>query len=195
MKRLPLLFITMIFVACASAGPDVARQRGGRGFTGENTRPMRADDAAAPAFVPPFNWWHNDNLANAISLTADQVRALDAAVGGDAGGFARLEGDLRNAAQDFRSALEADPIVADKVTAAAQRVRDARSTLFERQVELLLAERRIVTAQQWKDLEQMFQRSRRGDGDSRGRRGNRGGYPGNYPGGMPGGGPPNPWGW
>lgn len=195
MKKIAALLLTSLLFACVSA--DTAdrppeRQRG-RDVASDYERPMRGAQEATMQFLPPMNWWHNENLANAISLTADQVRALDNALSGQTEEMTRLERSAMDAMRDLRATLESDkPLEAD-ITAAGQRLRDARNALFDRQIQMAAAERQIVTASQWKDLDALMQRSRRGRDDDR--RGNRGGYPGRYPGNWPGGGPPNPWGW
>jgi hypothetical protein len=68
------------------------------------------------------------------------------------------------------------------IAIAAQRLRNIRDSLFDRQAQMLSAERLVLTKQQWSKLLDALQQRReqrfdRGDGGYPGGRGGRGGYP------------------
>jgi hypothetical protein len=89
------------------------------------------------------------------------------------------------AMRDVRSVLDANqPSTADIVT-AGQRLRTLRDTLFDRQIQMLAAERAILTQSQWQTLQQQLQarRSQRRQDNGYPRRGGRGmGGRGRFPG-------------
>ena len=128
--------------------------------------------------IPDDTWWHEPALAAPLNLSSDQFAALDRIANDQRDDIARLQRDLPIASRDLRSALDANPATAGDITAAAQRVRDIRASLFDREAQMLSAERLVLTKDQWSRLLDELQRQRddrRGNDDYRG--GRRGGYP------------------
>lgn len=177
-------------MACSSSDNDEPRDRpaiGGGDRGGGYGRPARVRDTGPMLLdiVPDDAWWRDFTIAEPLDLTHDQFVALDKIVGDQRDEIARLERDLPTAAHDLRNALGADPISADDIKAAAQRVRSLRDALFDRQADMLSAERLVLTRQQWAKLVDGLQKerddriNRRGTGDYPGgtRGGGRGGYP------------------
>ena len=128
--------------------------------------------------VPDDTWWRDPALAAPLNLSNDQFTALDRIANDQRDEIARLERDLPIATRDLRNALDADPASASNINAAAQRVRDIRGSLFDRQAQMLSAERLVLTRDQWSRLldELQQQRMNRNNDYPRGR-GGRGGYP------------------
>jgi len=89
------------------------------------------------------------------------------------------------AARDLRTLLDTEKPSSPEIVTAAMRVRAIRDSAFEHQVQLLAAERSILTKQQWDSLQSAMQSERQerrdsGYGGRGGRRGGRGG--GRWPG-------------
>ena len=190
MRRLSALLVPLLIAACSSSDYDNprGRPRGGDGDGGGYGRPARAR-AAVPMLlevVPDDSWWRDFAIAEPLNLSEVQFKALDKIAAEQRDEIARLERDLPVAMKDLLSALDADPTSAAGITAAAQRVRSIRDSLFDRQAQMLAAERLVLTGQQWTKLVQELQQqqrddrmNRRGNGDYPGgtRGGGRGGYP------------------
>ena len=169
------LALALLLAACSSSDYDHPRDQPMRGTRMRDTGPMLLD------IVPDDTWWREPALATPLNLSTDQFTALDKIANDQRDDIARLERDLPVATRDLRHALDANPAVAADITGAAQRVRDIRSSLFDRQAQMLSAERLVLTTEQWSKLsdalqQQREQRNRNEDG-YRGGRGGRGGYP------------------
>ncbi len=176
MRRV-LFAVLFLLTACGSS--DYDRPPQGRPMRGTGMRqagPMLLD------VLPDDTWWRDNSLAAALNLSNDQFQALDRIAGDQRDEIARLERDLPVATRDLRSALNTDPTSAADITAAAQRIRDIRGSLFDRQAQMLSAERVVLTQKQWTTLldqlqQQRGQRMNRGNDGYGGRGGRRGGYP------------------
>jgi len=104
--------------------------------------------------IPPPNWWRNDEIRDALKLDASQIKRLDAAQKEHADALTKLERDLTAATKDLKTALEAQPPVAEKIIAAGDRVGTLRSTLFHEQIVILAEQRAILTRKQWTALQE-----------------------------------------
>jgi Spy/CpxP family protein refolding chaperone len=130
--------------------------------------------------LPPGDWWHQPMIADAVKLTAEQMAALDKITSDQADQIARMERDSMVAVRDLRTSLEASrPSEAD-IIAAGQRLRSLRDALFDRHLQMLAAERAILSLDQWQTLQQQLQerRSQRNQDQGYPRRGGRGGMGG-----------------
>ena len=131
--------------------------------------------------LPDDTWWREPALATPLDLSSDQFTALDRIANDQRDEIARLQRDLPIATRDLRTALDRNPATADDINAAAQRIRDLRASLFDRQVQMVSAERLVLTQDQWARLldalRQQSEQRDRGDDGYRGGRGGRGGYP------------------
>lgn len=173
MKRLALVVIVAM-VGCSSSDYDEGPRRPAM---------VRTGGGGMLDMMPPDDWWHDSRIAGAVNPTPEQVAKLDQiAKDHNADDVTRLTRDTEVAMRDLRSTLESD---AADITAAAKRVQTLRNDLFDRQVQLLAAERSVLTKQQWKSLQDaMHERprdDRRGYGGPRGGFGGRGrgrGWPG-----------------
>jgi Spy/CpxP family protein refolding chaperone len=167
MKRLTILVATVLLCSCATDNDQpVYSPRGGE------ARPV----AASLDMLPPPDWWHQPMIADAVRLTSDQMAALDKIAADHADDIARLERDLMVATRDVRNVLDSNqPSSADIVTAGA-RLRALRDALFDKQMQMLAAERTVLTLDQWRALQQQLQdrRMQRRQDDGYPRRGGRG---------------------
>jgi Spy/CpxP family protein refolding chaperone len=190
MRRLSALLVLLLIAACSSSDYDDPRgrpPRGGDGERGGYGRPARVREAVPMLLdvVPDDSWWRDFAIAEPLNLSEDQFKSLDKIAAEQRDEIARLERDLPVAAKDLRAALDADPTSAAGITTAAQRVRSIRDSLFDRQAQMLAAERLVLSGQQWTKLVQELKQqrddrmNRRGNGDYPG--GNRGGGRGGYP--------------
>ncbi|MBV8520289.1 MAG: hypothetical protein JO197_23055 [Acidobacteria bacterium] len=188
-RSFALLALVLVAVSCASSSDDeprpMPRRGGGMGMRGG----ARFGDGSVLEMLPPRDWWHDPQLAAPVNLTSEQMASLDrlsAAQGDDA---AKLERDSMVAVRDLRTQLDAEQPASADILAAAKRVEALHDALFDKQAELLAAERTLLSQQQWASLQRAlagtrddsFDRGGRGDrGGMRGRggRGGRGRFPG-----------------
>lgn len=183
-KHLAVLTMCALAVACASSDDDRPQypQRGGGG------RGMRPAAAAAEdmSVVPLNDWWHEPAIANALSLSSDQYAALDKIAGDQRDEVTRLQRDSAMAMRELRETFDRDAVTSSDITAAAQRARTLRDTFFDRQTQMLAAERGVLTASQWHTLQQQLQADRSdrrsNEGGGRRGRGGMGGGRGRWPG-------------
>jgi len=181
-----LAAIALLFLAaCATDDynqpPQRGPMRGGGGGYGYRT----PQGSGALDMLPPPQWWHDPQIATAVSLSNDQLTSLDQAAKQHEDEIARLERDSMTAARDLRALLDTEKPAPPEIVTAAMRVRAIRDSAFEQQVQLLAAERTILTKQQWDSLQSAMQSERQdrrdsGYGPRGGRRGGRGG--GRWPG-------------
>jgi hypothetical protein len=179
MRPLSIVLVLALFGCASSDTPeDRPRARGGRGggyqrAAARDAGPMLLD------IVPDDTWWRDFRLAEPLNLSNEQYQALDKIAADSRDEIARLQNDLPVAVRDFRNALLVDPAVQSDITTAAQRVRSIRDSIFDRQAQMLAAERLVLTKQQWSKLldELQARRDERMDRTDGYPRGGRGGYP------------------
>lgn len=105
---------------------------------------------------PPPRWWQDDAIVATVKLDANQINRLDALQKEHGDAIAKLERDLAVATRELRSSLEAQPVVAEKIIAAGDRLSALRSSLFHEQIVMLAAQRAILTQRQWSSLQAQF---------------------------------------
>jgi Spy/CpxP family protein refolding chaperone len=189
MRHLSLALALLLLAGCSSSSdynqpPDRQPMRGGRM---RDAGPMLLD------MIPDDTWWRDNALAAPLNLTSDQFVSLDRIADNQRDEIARLDRDLPVATRDLRNAMNADPASAADITSAANRLRDIRNSLFDHQLQMVSAERLVLTQRQWSLLVEQLQRERE---QQRMNRGNDGGYGGRGRGGRggyPRGGIGRPW--
>jgi Spy/CpxP family protein refolding chaperone len=178
MKRLLLLAVPLTVLACTTTNDD-------RPVYQPSRRPpmARATDAALD-MLPPPQWWHQPMLADAVRLTPDQTSSLDKIAQDQGNDVARIETDMNVAMRDLKSQLDAAQPASADILAAGQRIRALRDSMFDRQLQLLAAERTVLSLDQWQTLQRQLQERRQERSNDYGpRRGGRGmGGRGRWPG-------------
>jgi hypothetical protein len=175
MKRLSILMIVAaLAVSCSSTDSDQPYGRRG-GYGGP-----RGDDGAAVAanrplagnldMLPPTDWWRQPMLADAVRVTPDQVAALEKISQDQGNDVSRIESDMTIAVRDLRTQLDATQASSADIITAGQRIRALRDSMFDRQLNMLAAERTVLSVDQWHTLQQQLQ-------DRRQQRQNDYGYP------------------
>ncbi|HEV7570211.1 MAG TPA: hypothetical protein VGQ21_01820 [Thermoanaerobaculia bacterium] len=188
MKRTLSLLALVVVAACTSDMDDRDR-RSPQGYPGGGERERggfaraRAEGAGdGLELMPPSDWWRDPRISVAVNVTPDQVSSLDRISSEQSGEIAKLDRDSMVATRDLRQTVESNQPSASDITGAGQRLRGIRDALFDRRVQLLAAERTILTQQQWTALQDAMAASRTRDTDRPNRgyggRGGRGGMGG-----------------
>ena len=177
MKYLLVLALPVLVFACASN--DNQQVYSPRGGGSPDIRPV----AYGLDLMPPSDWWHQPQIADAVRLTADQIASLDK-IATDQDEITRLDRDMGISTRDLRAVLDSRAPTSADIVAAAQRIRTLRDTLLDRQIQLLATERTILSQDQWQALQQQLQnrREQRRQDNGYPRRGRMGGGRGRFPG-------------
>jgi len=181
MKKTILITLSLLCVTCASSNDDYQRPR-------QRPERMQAPSPSALDIIPLNEWWRQPPISDALNLSPDQFAKLDKIATDQRDEITRLDRDTATAMRDLRQAFDSNSA---GVRDAAQRVRSLRDSLFDRQVQMIAAERDVLTPEQWQSLQRELQRQREDRGEGRrnggypgqgGRRGGMGGGRGRWPG-------------
>ncbi|HXH37462.1 MAG TPA: hypothetical protein VNN08_02440 [Thermoanaerobaculia bacterium] len=180
---LALSIVTLAFVTCTSDMDSSDRRP--RSYPGAADGERSGGFARAGAgdgldMIPPNDWWHDPRISVAVTLTGEQLAALDKISHEQSEEIAHLERDTMIAVRDLRQAADSSqPSTAD-ITGAGQRLRGIRDALFDRRVQMFAAERTLLNQTQWMALQQALASRNRPDQNNRGYggRGGRGGMGG-----------------
>ena len=137
-------------------------------------------------------WWKDPEVVQKLHISDDQVWKLDKIAQDHQIQEIDLRADLEKQDAVLRLQMETDPPDEAQVLAQVDKVTQARAKLEKSHVEMLLATRRVLTAEQAKklrDLRPKFAPPRPGFGPPDG---GPGGPPEGGPGGPPSGPPPPP---
>jgi Spy/CpxP family protein refolding chaperone len=169
MRRFSFLHIAVVLAACSSSDYDNPRDRR------PPMREPRMRDSAPMLveLVPSDDWWRDHEIALPLNLSNEQFVSLDRIADEQRDEIARIQRDLPIATRDLRAALDADPASSADILQASQRIRNIRDSLFDRQTQMLAAERLVLTRQQWATLMDQLQKNRREERMNR----QDGGYP------------------
>ena len=119
--------------------------------------------AAQGLGVPGGRWWERPRLATALGLSEEQKSALEAAAMASARTMIDLKANVEKAELDLKAAAEEEPLVLARVRQAFQALQQARTRLDTERFEMLLKLREILSAEQWRKLQEL-KRERQRDG-------------------------------
>ena len=188
MKRLALVSAVLVLVVACSSTDDSYGRRGGYGGPRDDGGGVYAANRPTPGgldMLPPADWWHQPMLAAAVKLTPDQIASLDKiAQDNGSSDVSKLENDMTIAMRDLRTQLDAAQPASADIVAAGNRIRSLRDAMFDRQLQMLAAERTVLSLDQWQTLQQQLRERRQQRNNDYGpRRGGRGmGGRGRWPG-------------
>src|SRR6266545_2856473 len=77
MKRLAALALLFLFIACASSDYDEPQRRPARRGGASGGFGYRPQASGALDMLPPPQWWHDPQIAAAVTLTNEQFASLD----------------------------------------------------------------------------------------------------------------------
>ena len=135
--------------------------------------------------LPPGKWWRRDEVVRQLGLSQDQQTRLDRIFAEAASALIDARGEVEKASVALRMALDEKQPDRPTITRIAGRLSEARGKLFERELNMLLDMRAVLTEPQWNRMRDFLDRM---EEQRRPRPGNPG--PDNGPDGPPNG--PNP---
>jgi Spy/CpxP family protein refolding chaperone len=123
--------------------------QGGPGPAGRGGRPR---DPAADMEMPPGRWWNDSKTAQAVGLSAAQIKKMDETFNGARDRLIDLDAAVRKAEGGLQPLLEADPIDRGKVMGQIERLTQAKADLQKTNAQMLLDIRLQLTHDQWTKL-------------------------------------------
>jgi hypothetical protein len=110
--------------------------------------------------MPPGRWWRRPEITRTLGLTADQQSRLDAIFRGAANELIDRRADVEKAMIALRGELDQPQLNRANIERLAQRVGEARSKQFEREVIMLVEMRGALNDDQWQSLRAHLDRPR-----------------------------------
>jgi Spy/CpxP family protein refolding chaperone len=102
---------------------------------------------------PPGMWWKNPDIAQKLSLTADQQKRMDDIFQQSRIQLIDLKANVEKQEVLLEPMLDANPPDTNKVLAQIDRVAQARADLEKANAKMLLGIRGVLTADQWTKLQ------------------------------------------
>ncbi len=111
--------------------------------------------------MPPGRWWDNPRLVRYLNLTPDQQSKIHDMVFDHAERMIDLNAAVKRAELQLGDLAQRDTFDEKAVRAAFAKLQEARRNLENERFELLIAVRKILTADQWKKLATLREEIRR----------------------------------
>jgi Spy/CpxP family protein refolding chaperone len=120
------------------------------------------DGGMRPGFRvgPPGIWWHNPDLVQKLTLTADQQKRMDDILQQSRLQLIDLRANVEKQEVMMEPMLSANPPDTNKILAQIDRTAQARAELEKANAKMLLGIRNVLTPDQWTKL-QTERRNRR----------------------------------
>ena len=161
-RLLYFTFVTLLLIASAAA-MDQSVQSSASSSGGETPRHMHM-----PALGPVGgDWWKNSDIAQKINLTDSQKQQIQQIFSDHRSNLVSLRGSFENEEGKLRNLVNQDPPQDDQVLAQVDQVTAARGKLDREFAAITLAFRKVLSGDQWKQLQNitmqrfLFRRSHR----------------------------------
>lgn len=119
--------------------------------------------------MPKGRWWRMPQVAQQLSLSADQQSKLDAIFNATSTELIDLKADVDKLGIELRAQLEKPQSAKKDVLAVAQKLGVARGRLFEREIGMMVDMKGVLTEEQWAMLrDKLEERADRMRDDARG---------------------------
>src|SRR4051794_2764172 len=140
------LCLAVIVISAAAACAQDAPPPGGPGG-GPEHRLMRMGP-------PPFDWWRNSDVAQRLNLTDQQKQQLEQTFTQAKAQLETLRATAEKEETKLHELMNADPIQENLVLAQIDATQNVRSRLGRTFAMMALQFHKILTATQWKQLQQ-----------------------------------------
>lgn len=104
---------------------------------------------SAFAQLPAGKWWRRPEIIRQLGLTEDQQARLDMVFRGAANDLIDLKAEVDKRSIELRGELDQSQLSRVSIQKIAERLNDARSRLFSRELSMLVDMRGVLTDEQW----------------------------------------------
>lgn len=104
---------------------------------------------SAFAQLPPGKWWRRPEIVQTLSLTEEQQDRLDAIFRAAANDLIDAKAEMDKGSIALRGEIDKPQLDRAAIRAITQRINQARSRRFEREVMMLVDMRAVLTDVQW----------------------------------------------
>jgi Spy/CpxP family protein refolding chaperone len=104
------------------------------------------------AQLPPGKWWRRPQVVQTLALSVEQQDKLDAIFRGAANDLIDTKAELDKSTVALRGELDRPQLDRAAIRAIAQRINQARSRKFERELMMLADMRAVLSEEQWKQM-------------------------------------------
>ncbi|HEX8173010.1 MAG TPA: hypothetical protein VF824_20925 [Thermoanaerobaculia bacterium] len=122
--------------------------------------------------LPPGKWWRRPEIVQELAITGEQQERLDEVFRAAADELIDAKAEVEKLQVALRGEIDRSQLRRQEIQRIATRLSDARATLFERELMMLVDMRGVLTNQQWNQmrdrLEQMREHDRGRPGPPRG---------------------------
>jgi len=105
--------------------------------------------ASAFAQLPAGKWWRRPEIIRQLGLAEDQRTRLDSVFRGAANDLIDLKAEVDKRTIELRGDLDQSQLNRASIQKVAERLNDARSRLFSRELSMLVDMRGVLTDDQW----------------------------------------------
>jgi hypothetical protein len=116
---------------------------------------------AASAFaqnLPPGKWWRRPEIVQSLNLSEEQQNKLETAFRTASGDLIDLRGEVEKQNIALRGDLDQSQLDRATIRRDAQRLSDARTKLFERELMMLVDMRAVLNDSQWDRMRSQLDR-------------------------------------
>ena len=116
---------------------------------------------AASAFaqnLPPGKWWRRPEIVQTLNLSEEQQNKLENIFRTSSGDLIDLRGEVEKLNINLRGDLDQSQLDRATIRRDAQRLSDARTRLFERELMMLVDMRAVLTDMQWNRMRNQLDR-------------------------------------
>jgi Spy/CpxP family protein refolding chaperone len=165
---LPVTGMVLFVTTAAFSQVQVTPRRGGTPPVGNSwhSGKMEQKMPGRPG-PPPFDWWRNSDVAQKLNLTDQQKQQLEQTFTQQKEQLKDLRDALQKEETKLQDLMNADNVQEPQIVAQIDATQAARAKLQRSFAMMALQFRKVLTADQWKQLREqeivMFHRRDRGD--------------------------------
>jgi Spy/CpxP family protein refolding chaperone len=116
--------------------------------------------ALLAADLPPGKWWRRPEIVTQLGLTTEQQNRLETIFRNSASDLIDLRGEVEKQNVALRGELDQPTLDRGRIRAIANRLSDARTRLFERELMMLVDMRAVLTEPQWNRMRDALEQRR-----------------------------------
>jgi len=117
-----------------------------------------AASAFAQSAMPPGKWWRRPEIVQSLNLSEEQQNKLENIFRTSSGDLIDLRGEVEKLNINLRGDLDQSQLDRATIRKDAQRLSDARTRLFERELMMLVDMRAVLNDSQWDRMRAQLER-------------------------------------